>query len=371
MTEKNEKQNNKVSFVRNSLTYGLFLLTLITGFFLYKQYFFYKKNNIITKKICSMNSYKGGHSSILLKNNDVLLLCNYCGYNIIEQFIYTKSKFVIINNNFDCCRFCSPVYISDKNILIFGKDILKYDSITKKFEKIYQNYNRFNCILLKLSDGNILIFGGRNNNNEIIETLDIFSTTKNKIISSGKLFSEKYTIDLKKEKNNLIQISNNEILIIFDDFIQIYDIAKCKVVRTCHLENIEVENLLNKIDGQKILISYRNKNNKEFLNIGILNLQNFFIDFLAKKKLVLGYKTVMTKNNSIYFIGTSNKYNNKGIYVYHYKNNEFKFLGNMHHNRIGHDCILLNNNQILITGGTEDDFLPNSTNTVEKLIIKE
>ena len=368
MTENNLNNKSNKLFKRNLLLLVIFIICCLFIFPYFFDFYNCKRNMIITKKISKMKSYKGGHSAVLLKNGDVLLMCEFSGYGIAE--IYRNKNFAVFDkNNLMSNRFCAPNYISDEKILIFGKDILSLDAKSKHFETILSNYNRFNSDVLLLKNNNIFIVGGRNKDNEINKTCDIFDSTQNKIIKGGKIQTDEYKVDLTKERKNLIQIDNENVLIATNNILQIYDLTKNKVTKSKTLK-FSIEDIFFITKNEKILISYRNENNEKELNLGLLDLKDYSLDFLNHEELIKGYKTVISPQKNIYFIGTS-KSSNREIYLYDYKDNKFEFLGNMRQNRFGHNCILLNDGKILITGGSKDNYLINSSDSAEMLKIRE
>ncbi len=346
------------------------ILILFFSYLFIKNYMYIKKNNIVTDKIKNMHTYRGGHSSLELEQFGVILLCDYSGYGIIERFDNKINKFFIIEKYKNIkSKFCTPIRMTDDKILVFGQNISLLDIKNNYSQDLYKNYNRYNSQIIKLKNDNIFIIGGRDSNNKFIEECDIFDVSQRKIINGNKLIYNNNKIDLYKNKRNILQINNKDILICFDNVIQIYNTDKNECMKIKHLD-FQIDDVFYMVNSNQVLISYRTKNNNKILNIGILNLDNYSLKFLNQSKLIQGYKTVISKNNNIYFIGTSQE-NNKGIFLYDYSKNKFNFIGNMRQNRIGHSCVLIGNNKILITGGSVDEFLPNSTNSVEILKIKE
>lgn len=350
MTDKNEKQKNKVSFVRHSLTYGLkrkflllFLIVLV-GFIILGINFKDKKKyeNVAIAQTKTEN---------FEQSNDMENKSNMTkkGNNSIKK--------ISVNN----MKISTPDQCKEKGLHYIGKM-----TVPRVFHKTIKMQNG-NILILKgyskIQDKKIIDYGNYNEPIEYIseDSAEIYNPTNNSFL---QLKSQPAKEDILK----LLKIDNN-ILIIFDRYYQIFD-AINNVFQLPNEKKIYKrfgrigENQYSEIINNNTLIECSGFISNEYRNCcWLTDIDNFEIkstqniNMQIPKYLTPNYfgYLKLNKNEILIYTKSFPRTDAKNIYIsiYNLKNKiitksiEIKDVGNY---KIAKP-ILLENNKILFTGG--------------------
>lgn len=364
---KEEKKNKRK-------LYFIFIIILAFMFFSYIVNHYLqnsenKKNHTITKKIANMNNFHVLHSAILLKNGNVLIIGGREGYDNAEIYYSKQKKFKIIKKPF-LTGICTTNLLPNGHVVILGeKGIIDFNPNNNLFALRNSNLKKQFANLIDLKDNNLFIFDGTSAKEGLIYNLtnNKFETVlKMKTINNDNIYTMQNNIFAHHLPNNNILIKNQNTIIIYDAYKK-----KFLSTRSAPYEKmIFTPIFLNKED---ILVIY-SKQKTGKLCFGYYNLITNKIK-QSNEKRTIDDKFSMTKisNYSLLLTGLSpsNEVSNKGIFIFDVKTDSLKYIGNMHYNRIFHQCTLLKDNKtVLITGGTSNKHLSDAQNSAEILNLK-
>lgn len=279
------------------------------------------------EKISEMNFPHAFHKTFLLKDGRVLILGNNLRLNTSEIYDPKTNKFTILKKFNENRPAYNAIMLDDGRILITGgysekstpqktlllKSSLIYDSIKDEIiNEGEMHFVRADHSNANLNNGKILIFGGYSG-----------KTGKDAYVSKAELYNPK----------------SNEFILLKSSPNFVYG----KVANTSVLS-----------DGRLFIINYLNKNNKaeifdpktnkfSVLNIPLTNDSDEFYYYL--------YKIVPLKNDRIVlFENDKDDFNN--IKILDLKTNKLTNVGHMNlKDRGGYEVTLLKDENILITGG--------------------
>lgn len=355
MEEEKKKQKILITII---LTFSIILLSSIKISKNIKN----KNEHIITKQSKSMKYAYKDLSSICLRNGNVLLIGKNGDY--AEIYNANNKKFQLIKLEYPQCL-TSMNLLSNNNVIIFGKGIMDYNPDTNLFTTKNMTFFRYEPKTILLSNEKIFIMGGIDPyTHKTIRNCEIYDPIKNTLLYVG---------DINTANNNNIDLTllpDGNVLIIGNNFTQLYKIEKNKLFDYKKLNVFNTWHKTFRLKNNKILVFYNSNTDKKY-HVGYYDKNKKNIYQISKTDLNLLYSDIiLLPNDNLLLIGVAlNKYIDyscKGIYLFNIKNNKFVHIGNMAVDRRRPKGTLLNNNKtVLITGGLSSkgnfDFRTNST----------
>lgn len=360
----------KITDNKKNLIILITLLSLLIVFLIWN--FLIPKHNVFVKGP-KMVYPRYGFLATTLKDGNVLISGGktlYKDINVGEIYNSKLNKFEEVGKMNTNRLYHNAILMNNGKVLITGgkggQYILKYAEIfdpnTKKF-KLIENMNesRSGHQTVLLNNGNILITGGQGDN-KVLSSAEIYEVNKNRFVKMPNMNYPRvgHTATLLSDGNVLIVGGNSKTL-----NCEIYDIKTNKFKLTSPMKYPRAGgHSATLLKDKRVLIIGGSSSNSKILNsveIFDKNAQSYKhisnIDIQRK-----GHRTILLNNGDVLLTGGTRPCSwsycpmKQAEIIFINSNLKVKKINNMHVDRSGHNLNQLNNGDILVTSGNGKNY---------------
>ncbi len=350
----------------------ILLISIIIILVAFGTYFVIPKHNVFVR-VGDMNIPRVGHKAVLLKDGRVLILGGD-SKNTVEIYNPKNKKFKLVEEMLSG-DVDTATLLNDGKVLITGinANAELFDPRTEKFKLTNDmNYSRSGATATLLKNGRTLIIGGKTFTSQngkpdlskLVPVSEIYNPKTEKFEIVPKLNtprSEHFSILLKD--GNVLILGGNSINNIALNIPELYIVKMNKFIKlketSCSI--ITFGNPLPVVlKNGYILIPYC-KIFKKRVNMKILNPNSLLIEdtSVSLNHKFIGNKSILLKDGNVLFFGGAKEqpwyYSGiKNSFVYNPHLNKLIDGPSLNFARASSTATLLNNGNVLITGGKGD-----------------
>lgn len=352
--------------MKKRIAYTILLLTLMLMSYQLASNYLTEKKYGHFEQIADMKVPRAGHKSFLMSDGNVLIVGGDKN-NTIEVFNPKNNTFTLkkgLGKKFDI-NICNVVLLKNDKLLVTGgasknnayNSAYIYDSTLDRMSKISSmNRGRDSHSSVLLNDGRVVVFGGytgKIGEDWYNKTAEIYDPRKNRFTllkdSPHFIYIGNTKTALLKDGNVLISTSSTE-----NNKTEIFNL------KTNKFEVIGYVNYLIKLDSDCFFVIDENASSN--LQMIIFKLDKNYksqtiksVDL--KQNRVASSCVISLTNNTVLFTGGIRGveglilWDTADSFIYDLNINKLIKIKNMYISRFQHNCIKINDHEVLITGG--------------------